>query len=133
MTEQYFPTHTTMQPPWYAEHEKLVELAYWMNEQGELDDIEAVLYFFEKPWKYEEEWKKYQRFIEAEKYRAVAGIPYNPSDPLDVFVWTAGEAEDILYDYSEEDVEAILSYGVWGNKPVHVRSLVQVWEERKDK
>jgi len=42
---------------WYEYHENLVRLAYYLHGQAgwNTDDI---LYFFEKPWKYTNEWNE---------------------------------------------------------------------------
>lgn len=39
---------------WYARRETLVEVASFGYETGELREAADILYFLEKPWKYEE-------------------------------------------------------------------------------
>jgi hypothetical protein len=51
---------------WFQSHQALIELAYWLNDRGDLTDVANVLYFFEKPWKYQEEWEAYVAERDAE-------------------------------------------------------------------
>jgi len=48
---------------WYNNHENLVELATYLNTKGDLSSADDMLYFFEKPWKWENEWNEYQTSI----------------------------------------------------------------------
>lgn len=53
-------TQTQIEPNWYNNHENLVELATYLNTKGDLSSADDMLYFFEKPWKWENEWNEYQ-------------------------------------------------------------------------
>lgn len=44
---------------WFQSHQTLVEVAGWMAETYQFDTPVDVVYFFEKPWKYEDEWREY--------------------------------------------------------------------------
>ena len=62
---------------WWTIKSNVLSLAMWLKEEGEwdnagftelpsgqiLDDdpIDRLIYFFEKPWKYESEWNKFQK------------------------------------------------------------------------
>lgn len=47
--------------PWFANHNNLLTLANWLHhEHGDLQTATQVLYFFEKPWKWETEWGEFQ-------------------------------------------------------------------------
>lgn len=41
---------------WYDERRNLATVAHWMGEQGET--VEDVAYMLEKPWKFEDEWRR---------------------------------------------------------------------------
>lgn len=41
---------------WYEDHHNLAAVARHMNEQG--DGIAEVVYMLEKPWKFEDEWRR---------------------------------------------------------------------------
>ena len=45
---------------WYNNQIDLLEFAKYLHDKDEFDDADAVIYFFEKPWKWNEEWKEYQ-------------------------------------------------------------------------
>lgn len=45
---------------WWKVHSNIVELAEWMHENWRFDTVTDVIYFFDKPWKYEDEWNEYQ-------------------------------------------------------------------------
>lgn len=44
---------------WYDNQVDLLNFASYLHDKDEFDDADAVLYFFEKPWKWNEEWKEY--------------------------------------------------------------------------
>ena len=62
---------------WFEIKSNVLALAHWLKEQGEWDDvgftelpngeivndnpIERLLYYFEKPWKWDNEWQKFQQ------------------------------------------------------------------------
>ena len=62
---------------WWTIKSNVLSLAMWLKAEGEwdnagftelpsgqiLDDdpIDRLIYFFEKPWKYESEWNKFQK------------------------------------------------------------------------
>ena len=64
---------------WWEIKSNTLSLARWLKEEGEWDNagntelpsgevvydnpIERLIYYFEKPWKYESEWNKYQNFL----------------------------------------------------------------------
>lgn len=64
---------------WWEHKNDVTALAYWLKEEGEWDNvgetvledgtsieddpIERLIYFFQKPWKYQKEWEKYQEKI----------------------------------------------------------------------
>lgn len=43
-------------PEWYEDHQNLARVARHMGEQG--DSVENVAYMLEKPWKFEDEWRR---------------------------------------------------------------------------
>ena len=45
---------------WYDNQAELLNLAKYLHDQDEFSDIDAVLYFFEKPWKWEKEYLEYK-------------------------------------------------------------------------
>ena len=58
---------------WYAIHDNLTALARWLKYQGEWDGdggVGNLIYFFEKPWKYDNEWSAYQAHLVKEKENA---------------------------------------------------------------
>jgi hypothetical protein len=42
-------------PPWYANHSELTEFGSVLIEASFLDTVEDLQYFYEKPWKYDNE------------------------------------------------------------------------------
>jgi hypothetical protein len=55
---------------WYEVHDNLCALARWLKYEGQWDGVGGVgnlLYFFEKPWKYDNEWSAYQKHLKKEK------------------------------------------------------------------
>lgn len=44
-----------MSAPWWTEHDELVRFAHVLDGNGEFADASDAIYFFEKPWKWEEE------------------------------------------------------------------------------
>lgn len=58
---------------WYAIHDNLLALARWLKEEGHWDGdggVGNLIYFFEKPWKYDNEWSAYQALLVKEKENA---------------------------------------------------------------
>lgn len=47
-------------PEWYENQVDLLNFAKHLHDKDEFSDEDAVLYFFEKPWKWNEEWKEYK-------------------------------------------------------------------------
>ena len=45
---------------WFADYANVLALANWLDDDGYFETPNAVIYFFSKPWKYEEEWKARQ-------------------------------------------------------------------------
>ncbi len=56
---------------WYNNHENLVELATYLNTKGDLSSADDMLYFFEKPWKWELEWNEYQNIQKEEMFKVL--------------------------------------------------------------
>ena len=52
---------------WYTYHDKISALAHFLNLQDYFihakDPVDDVIYYFEKPWKYENEYKRYLEFV----------------------------------------------------------------------
>ena len=44
--------------PWYAVHDNIVSLAYWLESNNRFNKISDVVYFIEKPWKWDNEYKE---------------------------------------------------------------------------
>jgi hypothetical protein len=44
---------------WFESHSNLVVLANWLEENGKFGNVEEVIYFFTKPWKWDDAWKEY--------------------------------------------------------------------------
>ena len=58
---------------WYAVHDNLCALARWLKDEGQWGGdggVGNLIYFFEKPWKYDDEWRAYQASLEKEKENA---------------------------------------------------------------
>ncbi len=45
-----------MEPKWFENQNNVMRLARWLHERGEFGEIKDVLYFFSKPWKWNDEW-----------------------------------------------------------------------------
>ena len=45
---------------WYADFENVLILAHRLVDAGEITQVNELLYFFEKPWKWSREWADYQ-------------------------------------------------------------------------
>lgn len=43
---------------WYTDYENIKNLAYWLLSKGKFNSEKDVVYFIEKPWKWEEEWNE---------------------------------------------------------------------------
>lgn len=43
---------------WHENKDNVMRLANWLHENGGFADVNAVLYYFSKPWKYEDEWNE---------------------------------------------------------------------------
>jgi len=55
---------------WYDIHNNLTALARWLKYQGEWDGdggVGNLIYYFEKPWKYDNEWNAFQASLEKER------------------------------------------------------------------
>ena len=55
---------------WYAIHDNLLALARWLKGEGQWDGdggVGNLIYYFEKPWKYDAEWNSYQASLLKEK------------------------------------------------------------------
>lgn len=55
---------------WYESLDNLLALARWLKDEGQWDGAGGVgnlLYYFGKPWKYDDEWKAYQASLKKEK------------------------------------------------------------------
>jgi hypothetical protein len=55
---------------WYFDRDNVLGLARWLKQEGQWDGVGGVgnlLYFFEKPWKYDNEWSAYQKHLKKEK------------------------------------------------------------------
>lgn len=53
-------TKSVVKIKWYYSMDNLRQLASYLVNNDGLDSVEAVLYFFEKPWKWGPEWIAYQ-------------------------------------------------------------------------
>tara|TARA_Y100001951_G_C11241041_1_gene240515 strand:+ start:69 stop:362 length:294 start_codon:yes stop_codon:yes gene_type:complete len=68
---------TEIEKDWYSYHDKICALARFLNLQDYFttrtkvsenisilkNSVDDVIYYFEKPWKYEDEYKRYLKFI----------------------------------------------------------------------
>lgn len=45
-----------MSAAWYDDRRNLAVVARWMGEQG--DTADEIAYMLEKPWKFEDEWRR---------------------------------------------------------------------------
>jgi len=66
-------------PEWYENQVDLLNFAKHLHDKDEFDDTDAVLYFFEKPWKWNEEWKEYK--VSETEFQKVANLNYCDLDP----------------------------------------------------
>ncbi len=57
-----------MKTHWYDNQVDLLNFAKYLHDKDEFDDVDGVIYFYEKPWKWNEEWKEYD-------IQQKAGIP----------------------------------------------------------
>jgi hypothetical protein len=48
-------TFSTKDSMWYEYNQNVVMLGYWLHANKNLNE-EQLLYYFEKPWKYSDEW-----------------------------------------------------------------------------
>ncbi len=48
------------QKNWYLDLDNISILARYLEEKGDFTIASDVIYFMEKPWKYEKEWEAYQ-------------------------------------------------------------------------
>jgi len=58
---------------WYFDRDNIFGLARWLKQEGQWDGAGGVgnlIYFFEKPWKYDSEWDAYQASLLKEKENA---------------------------------------------------------------
>lgn len=60
---------------WYENHALLVTFASVLNEADQFASVEDVIYFFEKPWKWETEYQEWKRLgrLRLEDIEAVRG------------------------------------------------------------
>ncbi len=49
--------HAKRQPHWYDDHRELVQFASVLEEAGAFSNAREAIYFFEKPWKWANEWQ----------------------------------------------------------------------------
>lgn len=47
-----------MESHWFDDFSNVLKLARHLIENGDLDTASEVLYYFEKPWKYDSEWEE---------------------------------------------------------------------------
>jgi len=69
---------------WYDSQLELLNFAKYLHDKDEFDDVDAVIYFFEKPWKWNEEWKEYkinQKKINSE-LNILSNLNYSDLDPI---------------------------------------------------
>ena len=55
---------------WYFDRDSVLGLARWLHSEGHWDGaggVKNLIYFFEKPWKYDNEWSGYQKALIREK------------------------------------------------------------------
>lgn len=55
---------------WYFDRDSVLGLARWLHTEGQWDGaggVKGLIYFFEKPWKYDNEWCDYQKSLIREK------------------------------------------------------------------
>ena len=43
---------------WCRNFANVLSLAHWLNDGGAFPDVAACIYYFEKPWKWTDEWKE---------------------------------------------------------------------------
>ena len=48
---------------WYYTHDNLCALGRWLVDEKDYD-AKDLLYFFSKPWKYDDEWNEYRNSLE---------------------------------------------------------------------
>lgn len=70
------PRPAPVAPRWYDARGNVVVLAHWLLERNELSAFTAdALYLFEKPWKWDEEWQRYSRWLAGERCKG-GGLDY---------------------------------------------------------
>lgn len=45
---------------WYEDHDNLLGLGTWLVDECEITTCQELLRFFEKPWKWTEEWNSFK-------------------------------------------------------------------------
>lgn len=70
---------------WWTSHDNVLALARWLHDRGEFDDISAVLYYFESPWKMDGEWEHYQQhpdwgYADGEEARVPSPYGFRPTN-----------------------------------------------------
>ncbi len=50
---------------WHEDRDNLARLARWMGEQG--DGVDEVAYMLEKPWKFDDDWRRANIKVAAER------------------------------------------------------------------
>lgn len=63
-----------MTDAWYNDHYKRLELATHLVNTGMLQTPESVIYFFEKPWKYEKEWQAFCAIFDKKEGPKITGM-----------------------------------------------------------
>ncbi len=56
---------------WFMNHDNVYGLAEWMVDENEVDTPNDLLRIFEKPWKYELAWERYQAERDNEAAKAI--------------------------------------------------------------
>lgn len=72
---------TQPEQPWWERRGELLSLYEWLNERGEspAETPDGVVYFLEKPWKWEEEHDLYLRWLSGERCPA-DDCPFLPDE-----------------------------------------------------
>ena len=53
----------TTQIHWYDNQVELLNFAKYLHDEDEFLEVDDVLYFFEKPWKWNEEYLQYKKEV----------------------------------------------------------------------
>jgi len=49
---------------WFATYDNITALGAWLIESAQIVEVKDLQYFYEKPWKWDKEWEKYQMELE---------------------------------------------------------------------